>query len=170
MTDTELKPLRRASSRLVHGHTVDRKYSPTYHSWQAMLARCRYVGRDEDNKYAGRGISCCERWASFENFLSDMGERPSGKTLDRQDPNGDYHPGNCQWATPTEQARNRRNARLCYETAVAVALERLRGAKCSDIAARYGISESLPREIVKGRSWKDASTEAHKLFLEMTHV
>jgi hypothetical protein len=75
--------------------------SPTYNSWASMKRRC---GR---GRY--RGITFCDRWGDFKNFLEDMGERPEGKTLDRY-PNreGNYEPGNCRWATPKEQANNRK--------------------------------------------------------------
>lgn len=69
-----------------------------------MIQRC-----DSSHKnYGGRGITVCERWRSFENFLVDMGERPDGKTVDRKDVNGNYEPGNCRWATKAEQNQNRR--------------------------------------------------------------
>jgi len=154
---------RRSLANTIHGHTRNRQYSPTYHSWQAMLARCRYVDRDVNEKHAGRGICVCDRWQSFEAFLADMGERPAGMTIDRIDNDGDYEPGNCRWATPTQQARNRRNKRLDFSAAVEVALARLRGEECKSIAARFSISESLPREIVKGRTWPDASKLAHTI-------
>lgn len=153
----------RSSNHLRHGHTIGRRCSPTYHSWQAMLARCRYVERDSHNKHAGRGIGVCARWQSFDAFLADMGERPNGCTLDRIDNNADYSPSNCRWATPVQQARNRRNARLTFDGAVAVAVMRLRGVPCKAIAAKFGISESLPREIVKGRTWKDAREVALRI-------
>lgn len=160
--------LARSLAHCRHGHTMGRVYSPTYHSWQAMLARCRYADRDTDNKHVGRGIAVCARWRTFDNFLADMGERPAGMTIERENNDGNYEPGNCRWATPVEQARNRRNARLTYDNAVQVALARLRGETCPSLAARYNISESLPREIVKGRTWRDASAEAHRLFSEET--
>jgi hypothetical protein len=73
-----------------------------------MMARC-YNPRDPAYRnYGGRGISVCERWHSFVNFFADMSERPSGKSLDRINNDGNYEPSNCGWATRTEQSRNRR--------------------------------------------------------------
>jgi hypothetical protein len=91
-----------------HGHASN-GCSPTYHSWTAMKKRCRDPNNKDWKIYGGRGISYCERWERFDNFLADMGERPEGTSLDRfPDKNGNYEPGNCRWATDLEQARNRR--------------------------------------------------------------
>ena len=149
-----------AANHLMHGHTRGRKYSPTYSSWQSMLARCRYPDRDTEQKYAKRGIDVCDRWRSFVAFEEDMGGRPKGTTLERKDNNRGYEPGNCIWATPVQQARNRRSSRLSYPEALAIARRMLAGESAKAIAAEFGISESLPREIHKGRTWKDAHREA----------
>ena len=98
-----------------HGHTIPK--TPEYHSWVAMRVRCTNPSHPAFSRYGGAGIKVCERWInSFETFLADMGPQPSNKrtasgkrsfySIDRW-PNrsGNYEPGNCRWATRSEQNR-----------------------------------------------------------------
>lgn len=91
---------------------VRRKHGLSYHPlhavWLKMLDRCRRPSNPDYKNYGGRGISVCERWQSFPNFLADMGERPEGMTLERKDNDGDYCPSNCVWATRKQQRANQR--------------------------------------------------------------
>lgn len=84
--------------------------SPEYQSWQAMKARCLNPESKDYRRYGARGITVCQEWAeSFAAFFAHIGTRPKGTTVDRIDGTRGYEPGNVRWATPLEQARNRRD-------------------------------------------------------------
>lgn len=81
-----------------------------YTVWQMMLQRCNNSNHSNYRDYGGRGIKVCKRWHDFENFIADMGNRPSYKhTIDRINNNKGYEPNNCKWSTPIEQQSNRRD-------------------------------------------------------------
>lgn len=87
--------------------------NPTYINWLAMKSRCENPNNQDYRLYGGRGVTICDRWQSFGNFLADMGHRPFPRaTIERKDTNGNYEPGNCVWATQKTQTRNKRANRL----------------------------------------------------------
>lgn len=98
-----------AKARTKHGHaSLIKGRSRTYMTWEAMHRRCKGGNESGRKYYVANGITVCDRWVDFRNFLADMGEVPVGKSLDRY-PNGrgNYEPGNCRWATPQQQTENR---------------------------------------------------------------
>ncbi len=88
-------------------------YRTTHNSWRKMIERCTNKNHDQYKDYGGRGITVCKSWReSFWAFFRDMRKRPEGMTLDRRpNPDGNYEPGNCRWATKEQQAKNRRKPR-----------------------------------------------------------
>jgi hypothetical protein len=95
-----------------NGNTIKNK--PEYDAWRHAIYRCYNPKHKRYMDYGGRWIKVCDRWLeSFENFLEDMGKRPSkNHSLDRVINDGNYEPSNCRWATPKQQAGNRRSTRL----------------------------------------------------------
>jgi hypothetical protein len=107
--------------------------TPAYRSWEGAIQRCTNPKNKAYPDYGGSGIKVCARWMKFENFLSDMGARPEGKTIDRIDNEKGYEPGNCRWATPREQTINRRGTSKLLTLGDETMIQ-------SDWAARIGIS------------------------------
>lgn len=76
-----------------------------------MVRRCTNSSDPAYPNYGGRGIRVCDRWLDYNNFVADMGEKPDGLSLEREDNNKGYEPGNCVWATRHKQSRNTRQNR-----------------------------------------------------------
>lgn len=106
------------ASAIIAGNSKSCKYcapkkhgyycTSTNRSWSSARNRCYNSNNKDYIHYGARGIKMSDRWNKFENFLADMGEKPKGLTLDRIDNNGNYEPGNCRWATYSQQNSNQR--------------------------------------------------------------
>lgn len=127
--------------RIIAASTVHGLHQhPLYHTWKNMWQRCTNPNNPKYPRWGGRGITVCERWRSFENFLADVGERPPGMTLDRRDNNGNYDPDNWRWATPAEQAANTRNLKLTPEVVAQVHVLTAQGMTMTAIGTQLGLN------------------------------
>jgi len=136
------------------GNTQHGAYRTAEHrTWRHMIERCTSPTGCDWPDYGGRGITVCERWLEFANFLADMGPRPKGTSLDRIDVDGNYEPSNCRWATATVQARNTRRALMVEidgETKPLKEWCELRGIAYSYAYARL-YRQKLPPELALSR-------------------
>lgn len=133
------------------GKTHGLRNTPEYAAWANMKQRCQNDANPGYPHYGGRGIYVCERWnESFENFLADMGPRPTAShSIERKDVNDHYTPENCEWATPIVQSRNRRNAVRHIVNGISLSE--------GDIEQLYGVSpQTLRSRMAKGMTLKEA--------------
>lgn len=119
-----------------------------------MLQRCNNPKNPNYQKYGAVGVTVCERWKVFTNFLEDMGERPDGMSLDRVDPHLGYSPENCRWATAITQARNRRKPTTTFEQAEEVRKLKRQGLTPKQVAEALGLTVSAVDSVVYGGNIK----------------
>ena len=129
--------------------------TPEYSTWLEMRKRCRNPKSRSYKNYGGRGIKVCRRWDSFENFLADMGPRPSDKhSLDRINNEKNYGPSNCRWATRDQQVRNtRKTIRITYKGKTLLLLDwaTLLGIPYRTLIMRYYRKMPVERILQRGR-------------------
>lgn len=140
--------------------------SAEYNIWNGARDRCRNPNNKDFEKYGGRGIRFWPGWDGFEAFIADVGPRPSPRhTLDRIDVDGNYEPGNCRWATPSQQANNKRcNIRVHVngtDISLADYLGSSRGTRYSRINARlargWSVADAIFQPRLKNREGRHAS-------------
>lgn len=106
-----------------------------------MKARCSGKSKKHRARYFERGISVCERWMSYENFLADMGQKPVGASLDRINNDGNYEPSNCRWADAKTQARNKSsNLKITFNGKTMTLAEWAEETGISYVALQYRLS------------------------------
>lgn len=143
--------------KITHGDSN----APEYYIWASMRQRCINPKTQFYCHYGGRGIKVCERWNTYENFLSDMGRRPSPKhSIDRKDPEGDYCQDNCKWSTAKEQANNKRNSIKHLWEGAYLTLSEI----CDKTGGDY--AKAHCRMLQSGWELKDAVLEASRPFVD----
>lgn len=141
-----------------HGQTVGGKWTASYRCYRAIITRCYNKNSAYYRDYGGRGIAMCGRWhfgengrSGFECFLSDMGEPPVGRSLDRIDNDGNYEPSNCRWATRSEQARNTRATVVSIDMMRKIQAARVQGFSQNTLARMFGVPRSAIRNAIAAR-------------------
>lgn len=145
-------PLPVATADLEEGRRKRRRDHQLHRTWANMIQRCTNPNNTHFSEYGGRGITVCERWRSFPNFLEDVGPKPSNlHTLERKDNDGNYCPENIRWATRLEQGQNRRDNHILEHNGLRLTV--------SEWSRRLGVSYvCILNRIQRGWSVSDAVT------------
>lgn len=125
--------------------------TPTHRAWVNMRQRCLNTRCYQYTNYGGRGITICNEWSIFENFLKDMGFKKEGLSLERRNNSLGYCKENCYWATRSEQQQNRRSVKLSKQIAKDI---RASNASTKILASQYKVSISTINLIREGKTWK----------------
>lgn len=144
----QLDSVRLKTLAVTHGEGQRGRPSAEHRVWTGMLTRCRNPKADSYPHYGGRGIAVCERWLKFENFLSDMGRRPSKHhSIERLRSDGNYESVNCIWATLDQQSRNKRNNRILTLDGVSKTItDWAKGLDLTHQSIRYRLKSGLSLE------------------------
>lgn len=148
-----------------HGHTTGKRGSTvrslTYNSWRSMKERCYMKSNTSYKKYGAKGIVVCDRWLDFGNFLEDMGERPEGCVLARNNDSGNYEPGNVSWKTLEQNSSEKKsavgsrcgNSRFKEEDIARIRRLYVEGKGARELGRTYNVSHSTILAIVKYKTW-----------------
>jgi hypothetical protein len=144
-----------AGLHLSHGANRVGARTPEYSSWTAMRRRCLDPDDAAYPDYGGRGIAICAEWSDFAAFLADMGQKPNGTSIDRIDNDSGYSAANCRWATPKQQAANRRARRWGKRPLDG----KIRGPQCGiELAPGEGTADAIGHEPVGGLKSDDRAS------------
>jgi hypothetical protein len=144
-------------ARIKHGHGCKTR---TYSSWLNMRSRCENPRHHKYPQYGGRGVTVSKRWMKFDAFLADMGERPPGMTLDRINNDGHYEPGNCRWATASEQQHNRRHRTITIGGETKISRQWAADLGISQAAMNYRIRKRMPAKLMTAKRHQARSDRA----------
>lgn len=154
------------NSQYRHGDAQKSGRASEYLSWRELRTRCRNPHNHAYARYGGRGIRVCDRWMVYENFLADMGRKPSPRhSIDRIDNDGNYEPGNCRWATSSQQNLNRSSSAYTRGTnhhsarlnEVSVRIIRRCGELRVDqraLGVFFGVSQSVIWNVIHLLTWR----------------
>lgn len=142
----------------IHGESHDFK-TPEYSSWIAMRTRCNDLNHSSSRVHGQRGISYCERWENFQNFLEDMGRKPSSNhVLERIDNDGNYELSNCKWEDVRIAGRHTRANKLTIKEAREIRMLHDNGYSQRDLAREFGVGQAHISKIINFVQWKEIST------------